>query len=235
MREIEGINARFEERVIIHSSQITWQDSPMPGVSRRPLDRVGSEIARATSVVRYAPGSYFSPHSHTGGEEFLVLQGIFQDEHGDYPVGSYIRNPPGSSHTPRSESGCVIFVKLWQFEPDDQTVVRLNYHQLQQQLNPSRQRGSLIKLFNNEIETVRIEYWQANTHFDLQLPRGAEFFVLAGGFVADNDSLGVQSWLRMPCDSKLQAKVGPDGAVVWVKCGHLANVETQISRLPESL
>jgi anti-sigma factor ChrR (cupin superfamily) len=83
----------------------------MPGVHRRMLDRIGGEVARATSIVRYAPASHFSPHIHDGGEEFLVLEGTFQDEHGGYPVGSYVRNPPTSSHTPGSSVGCTIFVK----------------------------------------------------------------------------------------------------------------------------
>jgi anti-sigma factor ChrR (cupin superfamily) len=90
------------------------------------LDRIGDEVARATSIVRYAPYSRFSPHTHAGGEEFLVLEGVFQDEHGDYPAGSYVRTPPTSSHTPGSEPGCTIFVKLWQFDPDDRTPVRID-------------------------------------------------------------------------------------------------------------
>jgi len=111
------INADFNQRVVVHSANMDWIDSPMAGVSRRPLDRVGGEVARATSIVRYAPNGKFSPHVHTGGEEFVVLEGVFQDEHGDYPKDSYIRNPPQSSHTPGSKDGCVIFVKLWQFKP----------------------------------------------------------------------------------------------------------------------
>jgi hypothetical protein len=90
------------------------------------LDRIGDEVARATSIVRYAPHSRFSAHTHGGGEEFLVLDGVFQDEHGDYPAGTYIRNPPTSSHTPGSKPGCTIFVKLWQFDPDDRTPVRID-------------------------------------------------------------------------------------------------------------
>ena len=117
------VNADFEQRVLVHSANLSWLDSPMPGVHRRPLDRVGGEVARATSVVKYAPNSRFSPHVHTGGEEFLVLEGVFQDEHGDFPAGSYVRNPPRTRHTPGSEPGCVILVKLWQFEPDDQCQV----------------------------------------------------------------------------------------------------------------
>src|SRR5262249_8051289 len=98
----------------------------MAGVERRMLDRIGDEVARATSIARYAPGSRFSPHTHGGGEDFLVLKAIFQNEHGQFPPGSYIRNPPTSRHTPSSATGCILFVKLWQFDPADRTEVKLN-------------------------------------------------------------------------------------------------------------
>lgn len=94
------INNDFNQRVAVHSASQAWLASPIAGVDRRMLDRIGDEVARATSIVRYAPNSQFSPHVHSGGEEFLVLEGVFQDEHGDFPAGSYIRNPPESSHTP---------------------------------------------------------------------------------------------------------------------------------------
>jgi anti-sigma factor ChrR (cupin superfamily) len=71
------------------------------------LDRIGDEIARATPMVRYAPGSHFSSHTHEGGGEFLVLEGVFTDEHGDSPTSTYVRNPPTSRHTPGSEPGCI--------------------------------------------------------------------------------------------------------------------------------
>ena len=85
----------------------------MAGVDRRMLDRVGGEVARATSIVRYAEGSSFPEHTHSGGEEFIVRDGGFQDEHGDFPAGTYVRKPAGTHHIPRSEPGCTIFVKLW--------------------------------------------------------------------------------------------------------------------------
>ena len=106
------IAADFSQRIVVNSNTLPWVKSPMAGVDRRPLDRIGDEVARATSIVRYAPGSEFSPHVHTGGEEFVVLEGVFQDEHGDFPAGSYIRNPPQSQHKPGSKEGCTIFVKL---------------------------------------------------------------------------------------------------------------------------
>ena len=94
------LNSDFEARVLVHSADLDWVDSPIQGVQRRMLDRIGNEVARATTIVKYDPGSQFSPHVHTGGEEFLVLDGVFQDEHGDFPAGTYIRNPPESGHTP---------------------------------------------------------------------------------------------------------------------------------------
>jgi hypothetical protein len=114
-----NLNSDFGARAAVHAARLDWTPSPIPGVDRRMLDRIGDEVARATSIVRYAPHSHFSPHTHGGGEEFLVLDGVFQDEHGDYPAGTYVRNPPASSHRPGSEPGCTIFVKLWQFDPDD--------------------------------------------------------------------------------------------------------------------
>lgn len=120
------MNADFSQRVVVHAARLPWVLSPMAGVERRMLDRIGDEVARATSIVRYAPDSHFSPHTHGGGEEFLVLEGVFQDEHGQFPAGSYVRNPPTSRHTPGSMPGCTLFVKLWQFDPADRTHVMIN-------------------------------------------------------------------------------------------------------------
>ena len=120
------LNSDFAARAAVHAAWLPWSLSPIPGVDRRMLDRIGDEVARATSIVRYAPHSRFSSHTHGGGEEFLVLDGVFQDERGDYPAGTYVRNPPTSSHTPGSEPGCTIFVKLWQFDASDRTPVRID-------------------------------------------------------------------------------------------------------------
>ena len=102
------LNPDFTARAAVHGAALPWVSSPIAGVERRMLDRIGEEVARATTIVRYAPESRFSPHVHGGGEEFIVLEGVFQDEHGDFPAGSYIRNPPQSRHTPGSKPGCTI-------------------------------------------------------------------------------------------------------------------------------
>lgn len=105
------VNADFEQRAVMRPADARWQPSPLPGVERWMLDRVGSEVARATSLVRYAPGSRFERHVHGGGEEILVLDGVFSDHNGDHAAGVYLRNPPGSAHEPRSREGCLLFVK----------------------------------------------------------------------------------------------------------------------------
>ena len=107
-----NINADFTLKAVMDTHALDWEPSPMDGVERQPLDRVGDEVARASSIVRYAAGSSYSAHTHGGGEEILVLDGIFSDEHGHYPAGTYLRNPPGSTHTPFSTEGCTLFVKL---------------------------------------------------------------------------------------------------------------------------
>ena len=215
------INSDFAQRVVVHSAQIPWISSPIVGVDRRMLDRIGDEVARATSIVRYAPNSRFSSHIHGGGEEFLVLDGVFQDEHGDFPVGSYIRNPPTSSHTPGSETGCKIFVKLWQFNPADRKQVRIDTAKLTFMPLPDRSGVETMELFTDGSESVRLERWAPGAEVELHLKGGGEFFVLEGSFNEGEDQLERESWLRLPADGSLCATAGRDGCMVWVKTGHL--------------
>ncbi len=215
------LNADFTQRIVMHADELEWLDSPMPGVQRKMLDRIGGEVARATSIVRYAPGSHFSPHVHTGGEEFIVLEGVFQDEHGDFPAGSYIRNPPQSKHTPGSESGCVIFVKLWQFDLQDRCQVRTGMTELDPQPDPTRPGVSITPLHRDSREDVRLEYWAPQTQVEMLVAGGAEILVLEGSIIDNGDTLQPWSWLRLPLDGNLNAQAGPKGARVWVKTGHL--------------
>lgn len=225
------LNAKFDERVVVHSEAMDWISSPMPGVDRRPLDRVGGEIARATSVVRYAPGSHFSPHTHTGGEEFVVLEGVFQDEHGDFPAGSYVRNPPMSRHTPGSEPGCVIFVKLWQFEPDDREHVVLDMSSMGGPVNSGSAEVVVTKLFSGEHERVSHVSMPAGASYTIAPEAGAEVLVLGGTATEGPDELEKHSWLRSPTNTKLELKAGSEGARIWVKVDNLNQVQDQIKRV----
>jgi len=218
------INADFTKRASVHAGESDWVRSPMPGVERRMLDRVGDEVARATSIVRYAPGTAFSPHTHLGGEEFFVLEGIFQDERGDYPAGSYVRNPPTSRHTPGSQAGCTIFVKLFQFDPADRSHVNVDTRLVDAVTPAGRQGVRLIPLFNDGREDVRLEEWQSGANVVLDLPGGFEALVLAGGFEEGGETFARHSWLRLPNASRLTAVAGAAGARLWIKTGHLQHV-----------
>jgi anti-sigma factor ChrR (cupin superfamily) len=215
------LNADFTKRVVMHGDNLPWMESPMKGVSRRMLDRIGDEVARATTIVRYAPGSHFSSHVHTGGEEFIVLDGVFQDEHGDFPAGSYIRNPPQSKHTPGSEPGCVIMVKLWQFDLDDRTHVRIDMGKIGRIADGTRPGVEVTPLFKDDREDVRLEHWAPGAEVAFNPDGGAELFVLDGSFKDGDDTLSKNSWLRVPIGGKVRAVAGSNGAKVWIKTGHL--------------
>ncbi len=217
-----NLNADFTRRAAVHTARLAWTPSPIPGVERRMLDRIGQEVARATSIVRYAPGSRFSPHTHGGGEEFLVLDGVFQDEHGDFPAGSYIRNPPTSSHTPGSAPGCTIFVKLWQFDPQDRTQLRIDTATAAFAALPGHPGIETLPLFLDSHEQVRLERWAPGVAVTRPAPGGIEALVLDGSFEEGNEPFHPHSWLRLPPGTPLQAVAGPQGCRLWIKTGHLA-------------
>jgi hypothetical protein len=217
-----NLNSDFNARAAVHTARLDWTPSPIPGVDRRMLDRIGDEVARATSIVRYAPHSRFSAHTHGGGEEFLVLDGVFQDGHGDYPAGTYVRNPPTSRHTPGSEPGCTIFVKLWQFDPDDHTQLRIDTPALAYAPVPGLPGVALAPLFANAYERVRLERWASGAVIDMPVQGGIELLVLNGSFEEAGEEFTPHSWLRLPAGSRLQATAGRGGCKVWVKSDHLA-------------
>jgi quercetin dioxygenase-like cupin family protein len=218
------LNADFTTRVAVHAAALPWKPSPIPGVERRMLDRIGGEVARATSIVRYAPGSSFSPHVHGGGEEFLVLEGVFKDEDGEYPAGSYVRNPPQSRHTPGSRPGCTMLVKLWQFDPEDRVQMRLDTASMSTIEASGRAGVWLIPLFKDDNEEVRLEHWDKDARIELDPKGGLELLVLEGGFREAGESFKPQSWLRLPVGTPLRARTGAAGCRVWVKEGHLRHV-----------
>lgn len=215
------INEDFNKRVSVHASKMPWVPSPMKGVERRMLDRLGGEVARATTIVRYAPGSSFSAHTHTGGEEFLVLEGVFQDEHGDFPAGTYVRNPPTSYHTPRSDEGCTILVKLWQYQMHDRTHVIIDTNKMGSVEAANRPSVSVMPLFKDNQEEVHLETWAPNAAVPITAEGGAEIFVIEGSFEEAEETFEKDSWLRLPVGAESVCRAGASGAKVWVKTGHL--------------
>ncbi len=212
------INSDFSDRVVVHSDQLAWQASPMKGVERRMLERIGDEVARATTIVRYAPGSHFSAHTHTGGEEFIVLDGVFQDEHGDFPEGTYVRNPPTTQHTPGSEPGCTIFVKLWQFDMEDRNQFRKT---MADELAAPENGVATAVLHKDEREVVTYSHLDAGATLTSDATGGIEVLIIDGSVTESGDELVRNDWLRLPEGQSLSAVAGPSGAKIWMKTGHL--------------
>lgn len=194
----------------------------MKGVDRRMLDRIGNEVARATTIVRYAAGSSFSAHTHTGGEEFIVLDGVFQDEHGDYPKGTYVRNPPTSSHTPRSELGCTIFVKLWQFDSDDRLQFRKS---MADGLSAPTAGVSRAELHRDNRETVTYYHLDAGAALRIAEAGGLEMLVIGGTVTHLDETLDEGGWLRLPDGVEMIAVAATEGAKLWIKTGHLPHAK----------
>lgn len=214
------LNEDLGVRAAVHAARMDWVASPSKGVDRRMLFRIGEEKARATSIVRYHPHSRFPRHTHPGGEEFLVLDGTFQDERGDYPAGTYVRNPPASAHEPGSDAGCTIFVKLWQFRDDDREhIVRRPGEGRSQE--PAAGICSSVILFENAHEQVRLEQWRAGAELQRSNDRGLELLVLSGSFSDGPETFEGWSWLRLPPGMPLRVRVGSGGARIWVKSARL--------------
>lgn len=115
MIKAESINGDLSRRVSVDTERLPWTPSPSGSVWRKRVHRVGpAESGQVTSIVRYEAGSRFPAHDHPEGEEILVLDGVFSDDHGDWPAGTYLLNPEGFRHAPFSREGCVLFVKLRQ-------------------------------------------------------------------------------------------------------------------------
>jgi anti-sigma factor ChrR (cupin superfamily) len=216
------LNADFTQRVVVAAPGAdSWVPSPEPGVERHRLDRVGDEVARATSLVRYRPGSRFASHTHGGGEEFLVLSGTFSDEQGDHPAGTYMRNPPGSAHAPFSREGCTLFVKLWQFAAGDTEPVRINTTQAA--CRPGLVEGlSVMPLHEFDGVSTALVNWAPHTRFNTHShPGGEEILVLQGLFRDEQGEYPAGTWLRNPRWSRHTPFTGREGALIYVKVGHL--------------
>lgn len=213
------VNADLSQRAEVHTPDMEWQPSPEPGVLRRMLDRDGGEVARCTTVVRFEPGARFPEHTHDGGEEFLVLDGVFNDEDGDYAAGTYVRHPVGSSHSAWSDEGCEILVKLMQMDPADQKRVVLDTNALDWQ--PGPEPGVDIKpLHEFGDEKVMLMRILAGT----RIPRhrheaGTELFVLEGTLADENGTYPKGAWLRQPTGS-VHEPFSDEGCVYYVKNGH---------------
>ncbi|MDN3651762.1 cupin domain-containing protein [Thalassotalea ponticola] len=215
-----SLNLDRTQRLVINTEHMDWQHSPSPGVWRKKLEREEQESGLTTSIVRYDAHASFSQHHHPGGEEILVLDGVFEDEHGQYPAGSYFRNPPGTKHSPASQQGCQLFVKLNQFQSGDDIPVNINTRT--QPWLPGRVPGLTVMLLHSfATEHTALVRWQPGTYFLEHVhPGGEEILVLDGVFEDEYGQYPKGTWIRSPHFSK-HTPFSEQGCTLFVKTGYM--------------
>lgn len=218
---IMNIHSDYSQRVVINTHDLPWVSSPELGVERKLIERQGDEVAKATSIVRYQPGSKFKLHNHEYGEEIFVLDGLFSDETGDYSAGSYIMNPPGSSHRPFSKDGCTLFVKLRHLgaEQIEREVVDTNTDIWYQGLVT----GLTVMPLMRQGAGSTLVRWSPGTYFNPHRHYGGEeIYVVSGVFEDEHGRYPEGTWIRSPHMSQHQP-FSKEGCTIFVKTGHLLN------------
>ncbi|WP_193370891.1 cupin domain-containing protein [Pelagibius marinus] len=223
----DSLNADFRRPAAMDTAKMEWQASPSPTVWRKRLDLVDGEFSRVTSVVRYDADSAFHEHGHPQGEEILVLDGVFSDEHGDYPVGTFLLNPPGFRHAPFSKDGCIIFVKLCQFPGDDREHVVVDTTQ-------AEWRGAgpgveVLPLYHDDHypEDITMLRLAGGTNLPADYidasaaAKGLEIFVVSGELKEGDDRYGAGAWLREPSGTD-RGFVAAADTTLYLKRNHLS-------------
>ncbi|CAK9078128.1 unnamed protein product [Durusdinium trenchii] len=198
------------------------------------IERLGGEVARATTVVSFQPNASFPMHQHVGGEEFIVLQGAWFDDWNTQPQMTYVRNYIGSKHTPRiGPEGCTILVKLCQMsekhhEPDHS---QWDISSSNPQWRRSGASGPLeLRVFQSPLEEVHFERWSPGQRGTVEVPKdGEEVFVIEGSFSDEMGEHRTWSWCRNAGErhARLTRVAGAKGCLLYIKSKHLNSHEAQ--------
>lgn len=218
------INADFTRKAVVVPEEYQWVASPQSGVERVMLDRLGGERARATSIVRYAPNSYFPQHGHPGGEEILVLSGTFSEGDQHFPEGYYLRNPPGSAHKPSSREGAVIFVKLWQMEASQQDRICIDTRDPKAWVKQAGR--DVCPLYRSNTEVVSLQRLLSAEPLLSGPIDGVEILVLSGSLIKGTSRYERGSWIRLPAGHYPEVSAGTSGAEIYLKTGRPAGLDT---------
>jgi anti-sigma factor ChrR (cupin superfamily) len=198
---LADVDADLGRRVVVDTTRMEWEPSPSSTVWRKPLYRHGGEFGPVTSLVRYAPGGAFPEHAHPEGEEILVLDGVFSDEHGDYPAGTFLMNPHGSRHAPRSQPGCTLFVRLRQYPGGDRPrlVEDTNANTGWQPRLVEGLSARPLYAQGGYPENVALVRWAPGTQFQRHTHCGGEeILVLEGEFADEHGRYPEGTWIRSP-------------------------------------
>jgi len=210
------LNMDFSQPVIVETGKLDWVSSPQSGVERRALEREQEESGLATSIVCFHAGASFSQHTHTGGEEFLVLEGTFSDENGDFHQGSYVRNPPGTQHKPFSASGCVIFVKLCRMKPEGEVAIYIDTNEAEWQRGEDAG-YTFQSLYETKDERVQLVALLPNSAICVQAQdRGLEILVIEGELNVNGVDYAPMTWMRFPVDATVNV-ASHAGSKYWCK------------------
>ena len=200
MEELADINADLNQQVVIDTANMEWQPSPSGTVWRKPLYREGGEFGPVTSIVKYDAGGKFRTHSHPQGEEIFVLEGEFCDDHGRYPAGTYLLNPDGTQHAPYSDQGCILLVRLRQYDGEDRKQVLINTNETS--WHQGMVEGLTVLPLYSQMdypENMALVRWQPETYFPQHThPGGEEIFVIEGTFEDDHGVYPQGTWIRSP-------------------------------------
>jgi len=227
----DAINGDLAVRAVADTNRMQWTPSPSGSVWRKRVHLVGPpESGQVTSVVRYEPHSTFPSHDHPDGEEILVLDGVFSDEHGDWPAGTFLLNPEGFRHRPFSEPGCVLFVKLRQFAGRERRHICVDTNTLAWE--PTSIRGVACKKLYEQAgfrDVIVLERWAPETDRGVIChEQGAEFFVLDGDFDDEAGSYATRCWLRLPAGARHRPR-SVNGCTLYVKSAGLAYLKSALA------
>lgn len=217
------INYDIGKKAVVHGNRAKWRRNPDGMSESLYFDLVNGEKPVATLLTRLRKRALLPAEVLSGGKEMLVLEGDFQDERGDYPIGSYMRFPPGSKQESYSDSGGLLFVKTWQFSRRDRTYVNIDAYGQAKKTYRTRPGVQIQQLYGDCREDVRIEHWDANHHIEVKQCNGLEVLVLSGSCFEPSTGYEKYSWVRMPPNQPFKAIVGDKGARVFIKESHLVH------------
>ena len=213
-------NDDISQRAVLDSSTLPWIDSGQSGIQSKLLEDRADKFSRRTSIVTYGVNTLTETHICPLGQEILVLDGVYEDGAESYGEGTYIKNPPGSSYTVGSKSGCTLFVKINYLSPDDnqRTIIDTQNTDWFEGLVTGLTVLPLVEFGTRHTALVR---WAPKTKFNPHRHYGGEeILVLEGVFEDEFGSYPAGTWMRSPHMSA-HHPFSVDGCLILVMTGHL--------------
>ena len=201
------------------TAEMAWTASPSGTVWRKRVHLVGPpESGQVTSIVRYDHNSSFPQHDHPDGEEILVLEGVFSDQQGDWPAGTFLLNPEGFRHAPFSREGCVLLVKLRQYPGRERRQVALDTNTLTwQETDAHGVRRKELYGQDGYADTMELQSWEpGGDPGERVYPAGSEIYVIEGAFSDDRGMHAKGSWLRFPAGGEHHPRTD-SGCTLYIK------------------